>query len=134
MRILAVDLGNVRTGIAISDPSGLICRPLAIVEQSDHETLALHIATVAEREDVSTVLVGWPRSLSGRENEQSANSERFARRLEELFEGSVVLWDERFTTKLARRLPKEPGKADDARAACYLLQSYLDAPRATRKV
>jgi putative Holliday junction resolvase len=132
LRVLAVDVGTARSGLALSDPSGLICRPLDIIEERDHEALARTVAEIATREGAGMVLVGVPRSLRGHPNKQSILSERFAGLLRARFEGQVVMWDERFTTTLARRLSPRGHMPDDARAACYLLQSYLDAPREAR--
>lgn len=125
MRFLGVDVGGVRTGLALSDPVGITCRPLDIVYERDPDAVITAILAVAEREGVETIVVGMPRPLSGGSNEQLKTVEAFVDRLVARSSRPVGTWDERFTSKLAR-VGKAKGQAVDSVAACHMLQGYLD--------
>ena len=128
MRRLGVDLGRSRTGLALSDPLGLTCRPLAIVTERDEARLIAQIAAVVREEGVGEIIVGLPRPLSGGVNRQMNYVLSFGERLQAAVCVPVTMWDERFTSKLADA--GRPGsKARDDVAACYMLQNYLDAAR-----
>lgn len=126
MRYLGVDYGGVRTGLSLSDATGLICRPLCVIKQRDADALIESVLAHAAREEAGEIVVGLPRPLSGGTNAQLQAAEAFARRLAERTRTPVVTCDERFTSKLAEkgRTARTPA---DAVAACHLLQSYLDA-------
>ena len=126
-RILALDHGSARCGCAVSDPSGTLATPLAVVERPDTKRGIAEIARVAGERGVERVVVGLPVSLSGEEGEQAAAARAFAERLAQAIEVPVELHDERLTTRLAERAG---GSADsDSRAAAHLLESYLLAAR-----
>lgn len=133
-RLVALDLGETRVGIAVSDPLGLTASPKGWFPRrgnaSDLETVR---RLVAEHEAVA-VIIGHPLLLSGSGGERAAASEAFAERLRAVVDVPVTLWDERFTTVQAERAMIEGGVrrekrkgAVDAVAAAILLQSYLDA-------
>lgn len=126
MRILGIDLGLSRTGLAISDPLGITCRPFDILAERDEARLITRIVAVAKEEDVGEIVVGLPRPLSGGTNRQMESALSFAGRLKQEASVPVLVWDERFTSKLAEqgRSRTEP---HDAVAACYMLQNYLDS-------
>lgn len=128
MRVLGIDLGSVRTGLALSDPHGVTCTPLEVLEERNEEQLLQKIVQTVEQHEVTQVVVGLPRPLSGGTNPQSEQARLFAEALSRRLSVPVVTWDERFTSKLAERGMIE-GKAKgprDAVAACHMLQSYLD--------
>ncbi len=125
MRYLGVDVGAVRTGLALSDPYGITCRPLEVLRERDREVLATAITSIAEREGAATIVVGLPRPLSGTRNAQQTEVEAFVTLLAKHAGRPVVTWDERFTSKLARG-SRPRGQAEDSVAACHLLQGYLD--------
>jgi len=125
LRTLGVDVGGARTGLALSDPLGITCRPLGILKLKDRQELAAAVADVAEREDASAIVVGLPRPLSGRENQQMRTVVAFIDRLRSATARPVFTWDERFTSKLAKQ-NRRPGELVDDVAACHLLQGYLD--------
>ena len=125
MRVLGVDLGRARTGLAVSDPLGVSCTPLEVVCERDEERLISKIAAVAVEEDVGEIVVGLPRPLGGGTNQQMMEVLAFAGRVEAAVAVPVRVWDERFTSKMAER--GHSGTARDAVAACYMLQSYLDS-------
>jgi putative pre-16S rRNA nuclease len=126
VRVLGVDLGLRRTGLALSDPAGVTCSPLEIVQEREKGSLLLRIMQVAEDYEVDRIIVGLPRPLAGGTNRQVEEVLAFVESLSSRSEVPVATWDERFTSKLARRGRPGP-RADDAVAACYMLQSYLDS-------
>lgn len=121
-----MDYGAARTGLALSDPLGLTCRPLIVFHERDPAVVAGRIVETAQREGASRIVVGLPRPLSGGTNAQLEAAQAFADGLRAATRLSVVTWDERFTTKLAER-GRRGGEPADAVAACHLLQNYLDA-------
>ena len=131
MRVLGIDLGGSRTGLALSDPLGLTCSPLDVVAERDEERLLLRIVAEAKEQHVGEIVVGLPRPLAGGTNRQMESTLAFAKRLERQSGIPVVTWDERFTSKLAEK-GRSRATARDAAAACYMLQSYLDSRPNTR--
>ena len=125
MRILGVDFGGSRTGLALSDPLGITCRPLATIEEKDEDRLVDKIVATAREEGVRQIVVGLPRPLKGGTNRQSEAATAFKDRLERKSTIPVLMWDERFTSKLAAE--GRAGRVQDAVAACYMLQNYLDS-------
>jgi putative holliday junction resolvase len=123
VKVMALDFGSARTGVAVSDPTGLIARPLCVVERAASDDGLAELERLVADEDVETVVVGHPLTLRGDRGEQARASERFAQSLRERLEIPVVLFDERFTTDLAQQSPS--AAAEDARAAAHLLSSYL---------
>ncbi len=137
MRILALDMGERRVGIAVSDPTGTIARPLrTLVRGSREEDFAAITALVAEH-DVELVVVGRPLSLDGAEGPQARRVARYAEALAARLPVPVVAWDERFTTVAAeeilrqnRRKKKRQARTRgevDSIAAAVILQGYLDS-------
>jgi putative holliday junction resolvase len=123
MKVLALDYGRARTGIAVSDPTGTIARPLCVIEQAaTGDGLAL-IARLIDEHGVERVVVGLPLTLRGEHGAQARETERFIEALTGITAVPVVRFDERFTTDLAERTPAET--PEDARAAAHLLSSYL---------
>lgn len=120
---MALDFGSARTGVAVSDPTGLIARPLCVVQRAASDDGLSELERLVMDEDVETVVVGHPLTLRGDRGEQARASERFAQTLRERLDVPVVLFDERFTTDLAQQTPS--AAAEDARAAAHLLSSYL---------
>jgi putative holliday junction resolvase len=116
---MALDFGGVRTGVAVSDPTGVVARPLCVVERASAD----EIATLARDEQVEAIVVGHPLTLRGERGEQARATERFAEALRRTVDVPVVLFDERFTTDLAEQTPSST--PEDARAAAHLLSSYL---------
>jgi putative Holliday junction resolvase len=121
---MALDYGTVRTGVAVSDPSGTIARPLTVVQRANSEAGLEQIVGLVRDEAVEQVIVGLPLTLRGERGQQARASEQFAARLRKLVAVPVVLFDERFTTDLAQRTPSSSAELD-ARAAAHLLSTYL---------
>jgi len=126
VRFLGVDFGLSRTGLSLSDPLGVTCRPFGIVRERDQQLLVSRIVETADEQGVDTIVVGVPRPLSGGVNNQMAGTLALVEHLRRETGRAVVTWDERFTTRLAEQ-GRPRSEPLDAVAACYMLQSYLDA-------
>jgi putative Holliday junction resolvase len=135
LRLLGVDYGRARTGLALSDPEGRLAFPLETLRPRGLDDLAARLAETAAGQDVSGIVLGYPRHLDGRPGDLAGEVEELAERLRS--RGlEVILWDERLTSWEAERLAREaPGRKGgrienlDALAATVLLQSYLDEIR-----
>ncbi len=137
MRALGLDVGERRVGIAISDPLGVVARPLQALERASREEDFAAIATLVAEYNVELVVVGRPISLDGTDGPQSRQISRYTERLAAALPVPVVSWDERFTTATAEQIlirsrskkERRRARADggvDALAAAVILQSYLD--------
>jgi putative Holliday junction resolvase len=128
MRVIALDHGEARCGVAVSDPTGELVTPLAVVERPDtRRGLAAVAALVGERE-AELVLVGLPLTLAGDEGAQAQAARAFAERLAQAVTVPIEMHDERMTTRMADRIGGSA--AADSRAAAHLLESWLQARRA----
>jgi putative Holliday junction resolvase len=125
MRVLALDYGSARCGCAVSDPTGVLATPLeSVLAPASKRGLKRLRALVVEL-DAARVVVGLPLSLSGGDTAQTKETRAFASRLAAELTVPVELYDERFTTRLARRTGGEA--SEDSRAAAHLLDSWLAA-------
>ncbi|HEY5059629.1 MAG TPA: Holliday junction resolvase RuvX [Gaiellaceae bacterium] len=123
---MAIDFGSARTGVAVSDPTGVIARPLCVVESASSEAGIAELVRLVELERAERVVVGHPLTLHGERGQQARATERFASALRTALAAAlvpVVLFDERFTTDLAQQTPSD--SSEDARAAAHLLSGYL---------
>jgi putative holliday junction resolvase len=126
MRVLAVDHGNARAGIAVCDPSETITRPLDVVEPPDPAA----VARVAAEHGAELIVVGLPVSLDGTEGEQAATARAFAAELADAAEVPVETYDERLTTRMASETTRAGATAaPDSIAAAHLLDGYLISRR-----
>jgi putative Holliday junction resolvase len=123
LKIVALDYGAARTGVAVSDPTGTLARPLCVVERAASEPGLAELQRLVEREAAERVVVGLPLTLRGEHGEQALETERFVESLRAVLDVPVETIDERFTTTLAER--DEGGAPPDARAAAHLLSTYL---------
>jgi putative Holliday junction resolvase len=123
MKVMALDYGSARTGVAVSDPTGIIARPLCVVERVRTEAGRADLVRIVEEEQPEQVVVGLPLTLRGVRGEQALETEQFAEELRALIDVPVLLYDERFTTDLAQQTPSDSSL--DARAAAHLLSGYL---------
>jgi putative holliday junction resolvase len=136
LRILAIDPGTVRLGLALSDPSGTIAQPLSVLSRrTEAEDLKALTKLVAEH-DVHQIVVGLPRMMNGRLEGAAQQAQAFGARVGEATGRPVAYWDERLTTVAAERYLIEQGKRRSKRrqevdrmAATLLLQGYLDYQR-----
>lgn len=134
MRILALDVGEKRIGVAISDLSQSLARSLKVVQRGSRQEDFAAVAGLVEEYEVEKVVVGYPRSLNGMAGAQAERVERYAVGLAKSLTVPVLLWDERFSTVSAERLMREAGlrgkkkrERIDAVAAAVILQDYLDS-------
>jgi putative Holliday junction resolvase len=125
MRVLALDHGSARCGCAVSDPSGTLATPLAVVERPDTRKGLAKLVALAGELEAERVVVGLPLTLAGDEGEQAGEARAFADNLRRRVQIPVDLYDERLTTRMAAATG---GRADeDSVAAAHLLESYLAA-------
>ena len=132
MRIMAIDYGDARTGIAVSDALGMIAGETFVITQWDPAVLAKTIAEEAEKREVGTLVLGLPKNMDGTEGPRAEKARALAERLAAEGAPPVVLWDERRTTIDAHRILHANGKKEkkhrenvDAVAAALILEGYL---------
>ena len=118
--MLALDYGRARTGVAVSDPTGTIARPVGVVKGGD----IARIVELIREHGVERVVVGMPLTLRGQVGEQARETQAFMDDLARASGIEVVPFDERFTTNLAEQMASASAE-EDARAAAHLLSSYL---------
>jgi putative holliday junction resolvase len=118
LKVVALDFGSARTGVAVSDPTGTIARPLTIVSRAGTDPGFDELVRLLADEGAELVVVGLPLTLRGEAGAQAAETSIFVDRLRRSVSVPVVTFDERFTTVLAG--------GDDARAAAHLLTGYLE--------
>jgi len=133
-RVLALDLGKKRIGLAVSDELGLTAQGLETLERTNIREDLARLSQLIASKNVSLILVGQPLHMSGREGRQVAYTRDFAGRLKKLTGLPVQFWDERLTTVEAQRVLRQSGigiqkraQAVDRLAAVILLESYLDS-------
>jgi putative Holliday junction resolvase len=136
VRILALDLGKRRIGLALSDPLGYTAQGLETLERTRIREDLERIGELASRNEVTLILIGNPMHMSGREGRQTEYARDFGARLQAATGLAVEFWDERLTTVEAQRVLRQSGisiekraKAVDRLAAVILLESYLDSRR-----
>lgn len=132
MRILAVDYGEARTGIAVSDYTGTIPSPLTVINERKFNALIEKIAVTATENEVEEIVVGNPVNMNGTKGEKSVKCERLAEKLRQRVDVPVVMWDERLTTVAAHGIMNENNRRGknrseriDSVAAALILEGYL---------
>jgi putative transcription antitermination factor YqgF len=120
VKVLALDYGRARTGVAVSDPTGTIARPIGVVKGGDIP----RIVELIREHGAERVVVGLPLTLRGELGEQARETQSFIDALAKASGVEVVPFDERFTTNLAEQMASASAE-EDARAAAHLLSSYL---------
>ena len=123
MKVLALDYGSARTGVAVSDPTGTLARPVGVVERVGTEAGLAQLVEVIRAENPERIVVGLPLTMRGEHGEQARETEQFVEALRAATAIPVERFDERFTTDLAEQTPS--AAPEDARAAAHLLSSYL---------
>ena len=140
-RILGLDVGERRIGVAASTPEGTLAVPLRVIDRDSESDVFRAIASLAEDEGIDTIVVGLPKSLDGSLGPQAKLVQAFAERLAETTGLTVKLTDERLTTAGARRPPTKAARKAPSRrgtdpvddlAAAIILQAYLDKGRPDR--
>lgn len=140
MKIMAIDYGDARTGIAISDATGLLAGYTTVIQSRKAEAVADEIARLAGEHRVEELVLGFPRNMDGTEGPRAELYRAFAARLEEAVGRKPVLWDERRTTVEAHAIlhtggkkMKDHRKSVDAVAASLILEGYLTRKRMERQ-
>lgn len=128
MRVIALDHGEARCGVAVSDPTGELVTPLDVVERPDTRRGLSALAAVVREREAQLVLVGLPLTLAGEEGGQAQAARAFAERLARAITVPVEMHDERLTTRMADRTGG--AAAADSRAAAHLLEGWLQARKA----
>lgn len=135
MRYLALDLGDRRIGVALSDPTGLLARPFMTLRRASRVEDFTRLNALVAEQQVGTVVVGLPLNLDGSDSQQTAWVRDYSAALAAALPVPVELWDERLTSVEATERLRERGRRAlspgelDAAAAAVILQSYLDARR-----
>jgi putative Holliday junction resolvase len=124
-RVVALDYGSARCGVAVSDPTGTLATPLDVVVRPNTRKGFNRLLAAIRAQEPARVVVGLPLSLSGRDSAQTTEAREFAERLGAMLGLPVELYDERFTTTLAQQRPGTA--AEDSRAAAVLLEEWLTA-------
>jgi putative Holliday junction resolvase len=133
---LGLDLGNKTLGVAISDPLGFLARPLETFrfEDQDFSKAIQYTLDLINKEKIDTIVLGHPKNMDGTSGEQAQISEFFQKEIEEKSDVTVILWDERLTSKLAQSMMmdqkinrKKRKQNKDTMAAVIILQGYLDS-------
>ena len=118
MKVLALDFGSARTGVAVSDPTGTLARPVGVIEAVGSEPGLGKLVELIQEERPERIVVGMPLTLRGEHGEQARATAEFVESLRTRVDVPVETFDERFTSVLA--------DGDDAKAAAHLLSSYLE--------
>jgi putative Holliday junction resolvase len=136
MRILAVDHGEKRIGLALSDPTGTIASPFKVIEHVSRLMDAAQVATLAQENDVGLIVIGQSFDEDGLPNLAGRRAAKFALALQEQTSIPIILWDESLSTQDARSTRIELGVSrkkraghHDSLAAVVILQSYLESNR-----
>ena len=132
MRVMAIDYGDARTGVAISDPSGLLTGFTTVIHSRNRETVLAQLAALCKERGADRLVMGFPRNMDGSEGPRAALYREFAASLEEATGMPVRLWDERRTTVEAHQIlssqnyhGKKRKNTVDAVAASLILEGYL---------
>lgn len=136
MKVMAVDYGDARTGVAISDPTGFLTGFSAVVQGRNPSVVAQELVRLAGEHRVEELVIGFPRNMDGSEGPRAQLCREFARHMEEIAHLPVILWDERRTTVEAHAILHQNGKRMknhkknvDAVAASLILEGYLAKKR-----
>ena len=132
MRILGLDIGEKRIGVALSDPEGIIAIPLTQINRKEEEADLGAILNLVRQNEVGCIVIGMPYSLDGRVGKQAEQVKDFVQKLSRDIKLPVETWDERLSTVAAEKRMREAGlkqrgkEGIDAMAAAFILQGYLD--------
>ena len=139
MRSLGLDIGDRKTGVAISDPDGVLATPLTVIERRNQEDVIADIIKLVEQYKVECIVVGLPYSLDGHLTQQAMKVKDFTEKLQSVIASrspkiNIQMWDERLSSVAAERLMIEAGTRKDKRkqhqdalAAAIILQGFLDS-------
>jgi len=135
-RILGIDFGTRRIGLALSDPTGTLASPLPFLENGDPKKVATALQELVQAQDVQTVVIGLPRNMDGTYGPAAQKVREFIAQIQPHLSAKMICQDERLTTVQASRdlsqiglSQKELRKKVDSSSACLLVQQFLDRPR-----
>lgn len=133
MRIIGLDFGDKRIGVALSDPSSIIAQGLDTLENDKGILTIKKIADIANVNSVDKIVIGLPKNMDGTLGFQGQKVINFSEELKAVFLGEIILWDERLSTKSAAKHMSDTSKTKDKKkgkldmiAAILILQGYLD--------
>ncbi len=133
MKIMAVDLGDARTGLACCDRTEFLASPIGVIHEKDFNEIIRQVAVASVEYDVKEIVVGYPKNMNGTIGERAEKCEKFANILSQLVDVPVKLWDERSTTVSATNYLNETNtrgkkrkEVIDAVAATIILESYME--------
>ena len=136
MRIMAIDYGDARTGVAVSDPTGVLAGQTFLIKSRKADVVLAELVALVQKQGAEELVMGYPRNMDGTVGPRAEKYAAFAKRLEEAAGMPVVLWDERRTTVEAHNIlhasgkrMKEHKKTVDAVAATLILEGYLTYKR-----
>lgn len=139
MRVLGLDIGDKRIGVAMSDPDEILASPLTTIPRDDDEKAISAIQELVGKHGVQKIIAGLPYSMNGAVGIQASKVIAFIAKLTEGIKINIETWDERLSTVAAQRLMaqansrgREAKLRRDAAAAAFILQGYLDSPKASR--
>jgi putative Holliday junction resolvase len=134
LRIMALDVGDKRIGVAVSDPFGWTSAKMLTVDVNEDEDVVERLKRLIAEEGVGKIITGLPRNMDGTDSEQTKKVRRFAETLESVVDVPIQLWDERLSTVAATKSLLQAGlkrrqrkRVVDGVAASLILQSYLDS-------
>lgn len=133
-RFLGIDYGDVRIGVALSDPTALIASPLAFIQNDKIDSVLLKLRSLVDEYQITCIVIGLPKNMNGTLGERSQKTMGFAEACRQAVPTQIELWDERLTSVQANKVllqadvsRKKRKKVIDSMAAQLLLQSYLDS-------
>lgn len=133
-RVLGLDVGSKRIGLAVSDPLGITAQGIETLHRQNKRLDFAQLENVIREYQITEIVVGYPLRMSGAEGAQAEKMQRFAEELRQRFQLPVLLWDERLSSAQANRLLRETdmsikrrGQVVDQMAAVLILQSWMDA-------
>jgi putative Holliday junction resolvase len=137
MNIIALDIGEKRTGVAISNNISTMCTPLKYIKSEDLEFLMSELTIIIDQNDINKIIIGLPKLLSGKEGLRAKFSRYISKKIKQKFLNlEIILWDERLTTKEAEKYLIESGikkskikEKIDSESAVIILENYLNTRR-----
>tara|TARA_B110000263_G_scaffold203557_1_gene183577 strand:+ start:3519 stop:3938 length:420 start_codon:yes stop_codon:yes gene_type:complete len=137
MNIIALDIGEKRTGVAISNNISTMCTPLKYIKSEDLEFLMSELTIIIDQNDINKIIIGLPKLLSGKEGLRAKFSRYISKKIKQKFLNlEIILWDERLTTKEAKKYLIESGikkskikEKIDSESAVIILENYLNTRR-----
>lgn len=132
MRIIGIDYGDARVGVAVSDPLGITAQGVGTVKNRGTEKLLSELSKIISEYSPEKIVIGMPKNMDGSLGFRAEATKEFAESLKTVFEGEIVFWDERLTTVGATRYLNETNTVKNARknvidtlSACLILEGYM---------